>query len=200
MFDVNSNEYIAPAGNYEIQVAASLNDVKLKKSIKVKGVKYTADDRVKLASYFVADPEDAPKAKTEKTVKVEKKATVNVDELFTHEDFAKLYGKPLPEDFTPVAGTFSILNNINEAAAISPLCVKIREKMVERIVNDAKKRGRSENDPSVKIGICGCTENPLESIILLSARQFHENYAEAIAHLANNKKFAALKSFLKKRK
>ena len=111
-----------------------------------------------------------------------------------------MYGKPLPEDFTPVAGTFSILNNINEAAAISPLCVKIREKMVERIVNDAKKRGRSENDPSVKIGICGCTENPLESIILLSARQFHENYAEAIAHLANNKKFAALKSFLKKRK
>ena len=41
-----------------------------------------------------------------------------------------MYGKPLPEAFTPVAGTFSILNNINEAAAISPLCVKIREKMV----------------------------------------------------------------------
>lgn len=199
LFDVNSNQYVAPAGSYEIQVCASLNDVKLKKAVKVKGVKYSVDDRTRLPSYFVPGTESTKASKTKKSVK-ETKSTVNVDDLFTHDDFAELFAKPLPEDVSPVPGTYTIYNNMNEAAEISPICKKIRDKMIERIVNDAKKRGRSENDPAVKIGICGATENPLESIILLSAREMHENYAEAIVNLANNKKFAALKSFLKKKK
>lgn len=211
MFDVNSNKYIAPSGTYEIQVAASLNDVKLKKTIKVKGVKYAADDREKLPSYFVALDQEKSKAKGKtktvakttakakvvKSLEKEKKVSVNIDDLFTHEDFAKLYGAPLPEDPSPSVGTYSILNNMNEAAELSPLCKKIRDKVVQKMINDARKQGRSENDPAVKIGVAGSTENPLESIILLSARQYNEYMAEAMVNLCNNKKIAALKSFLK---
>lgn len=209
LYDVNAKQYVAPSGSYEIQVAASLNDVKLKKAVKVKGVKYAANDRERLASYFAAEPEAsktksaskaAVKSKVEKTSKADKKPAVNVDDLFTHEDFEKLYAKPLPEDPSPTVGTYTIYNNMNEAAELSPLCKKIRDKTVNKMVNDAVKRGRSPNDPAVKIGIGGSTENPLESIILLSARQFSENMAEAIVNLANNKKFAALKCFLKGKK
>lgn len=195
MFDVKSGEYIAPAGTYEIQVCASVSDVKLKKTVKVKGVKYTENDREKIPSYFIPE---VKKAKTgSKTAKVEKAPQVNVDKLFNHKDFVTLYGGDLPQDVSPVAGTFTIYNNINEAAQLSPMCAKIREKMIGKMIADAKKMGRSETDPAVKIGIGGVTENPIESIILLSARQLNENVAQSLVELANGKKFAALKYLIK---
>ena len=65
---------------------------------------------------------------------------------------------------------------------------------------DNKKQGRSENDPALKIAVSGITENPIESVILLTANKFSRNQADAIVNLANNKKFAAIISLLKKSK
>lgn len=203
LYDVNSKEYVAPTGSYEIQICSSLSDVKLKKVIKVKGVKYEGDTKAKLPSYFAEESDDSPKTKSNAksaSGKNEKKTVVKVDELFTHKDFATLYAKPLPQELSPEVGTFTIYNNMNEAAALNSRCKKIRDKMVAKIIDGAIKQGRSPNDPAVKIGIGGITENPIESIILLSARNFSENEAEAIVNLANNKKFAALKAMLRKKK
>ena len=58
-------------------------------------------------------------------------------------------------------------------------------------------KGLSENDPAVKIGIGGITENPLESLILLSANKVSRNLMDSIVNLANGKKFTALKFLIK---
>ena len=114
------------------------------------------------------------------------------------EDFAELYAKPLPEDKLPQVGTFTIYNSFGEAAKQSKFCKKILDGIVKQMKEDNKKQGRSENDPALKIAVSGITENPIESVILLTANKFSRNQADAIVNLANNKKFAAIISLLKK--
>lgn len=189
LYDVQTNQFVAPTGTYEIQVGASIKDIKLKQSVKVKGVKYSVNDREKIPSYFVEQKKSLKKKTSEKTV--------NLDKLFTHMDFAKLYGKDLPDDKHPAVGTFDIYNSFNEAAELSPLCKKILDKQIKKIIKENKKKGLSENDPAVKIGIGGITENPLESLILLSANKVSRNLMDSIVNLANGKKFTALKFLIK---
>ena len=174
LFDVESKKYIAPSGVYEIQIAASLSDVKLSEKITVKGVDYKANDKERLPSYFNA-----------------------VDgEIFSHKDFASLYKEPLPDDSAPVPGTFTIYNSLAEGAAISKYCKKQLDKIVNGIIEDNKKMGRNENDPAVKIAVCGMSENPIESIILLTACKFKPKFARAIVHLVNRRYLAAVKEIL----
>ena len=162
-----------------------------------------------MPSYFIQEEKPKTRAKTkaepakaEKTksrAKPENKA-VNVDVLFSHKDFAELYAKPLPEDKLPQVGTFTIYNSFGEAAKQSKFCKKILDGIVKQMKEDNKKQGRSENDPALKIAVSGITENPIESVILLTANKFSRNQADAIVNLANNKKFAAIISLLKKSK
>ncbi|MCR5612769.1 glycoside hydrolase family 3 C-terminal domain-containing protein [Treponema sp.] len=201
LYDVSTGAYVAPSGSYEIQICSSLSDVKLKKAVKVKGVKYTADDRTRLPTYFAAEETKSAKKKTAtKTViragAKNKKPPVNVSGLFSHKDFATLYAKPLPQDPSPTVGTFTIYNSLTEAAELNATCKKILDKMIEKIKEDNRKHGRSENDPATKIVIGGVTENPIESMILLSASQFKPNHARAIVNLVNKKKWTALKELL----
>ena len=209
LYDVKTNSYVAPSGSYEIQIGASIKDIRLKKSLKVKGIKYSEDDTQRLPSYFIQEekPKTRAKTKTEpaKAEKTKSRAkpenkVVNVDVLFSHKDFAELYAKPLPEDKLPQVGTFTIYNSFGEAAKQSKFCKKILDGIVKQMKEDNKKQGRSENDPALKIAVSGITENPIESVILLTANKFSRNQADAIVNLANNKKFAAIISLLKKSK
>lgn len=189
LYDVTTSQFVAPTGSYEIQVGASIKDIRLKKSVKVKGVKYSVNDREKLPSYFVKQEKASSKTAA--------KNSVNLDKLFTHTDFAKLYARELPDDKAPTVGSFTIYNSFNEAAKLSPICKKILDKIIEKIIANNKKKGLSETDPAVKIGIGGITENPLECSILLSANKVSRNHIDAIVNLANNKKYAGLICFLK---
>ena len=209
LYDVKTNSYVAPSGSYEIQIGASIKDIRLKKSLKVKGIKYSEDDTQRLPSYFIQEEKPKTRAKTKaepaKAEKTKSRAkpenkVVNVDVLFSHKDFAELYATPLPEDKLPQVGTFTIYNSFGEAAKQSKFCKKILDGIVKQMKEDNKKQGRSENDPALKIAVSGITENPIESVILLTANKFSRNQADAIVNLANNKKFAAIISLLKKSK
>lgn len=185
MYDVNSHKWIAPAGTYEIEVGASVKDIKLKKNIKVKGVKYTEDVKSKIPSYFMP---------------AGKNPVAKLDKLFTHKDFVTLYGTDLPEDKPAEIGTFTIYNSLEEAARLNITCKKILDKIVQGVLEDNRKHGRSDNDPAAKIVICGISENPLEATILLSAGQFKKNQADAIVNAVNKKPFKAIKCLLSKNK
>ena len=174
LFDVNSGKFVAPEGTYEIQICASLSDVKLSESVTISGVDYKSNDKSTLPSYapgFSGEP-------------------------FSHEDFSKLYKAPLPDDSAPRIGTFTIYNSLAEGAVLSKYCKKQLDKIVNSIIEDNRKMGRNENDPAVKIAVCGMTENPIESIILLTACKFKPKFARAIVHLVNRKYGAAVKEFL----
>ena len=177
LYDVKNHKYIAPSGEYEIQICASLSDIRLSEKIQVSGENYNADDRTELSSYF------GPAS----------------DSLFSHSDFEKLYrtcGEDLPQDKAPEAGTFTIYNSLEEGAKISGHCKKQLDKIVSSIIEDNRKMGRNENDPAVKIAVCGMSENPIESIILLTACKFKPKFARALVHMVNKKPLAAVKEIL----
>ena len=170
LFDVESGKYVAPAGTYEIQICASLSDVKLSGNVKVSGVDYKANEKSTIPSYapgFGGEP-------------------------FSHEDFARLYREPLPDDSAPKVGNFTIYNSLAEGAVLSKDCKKQLDNIVNEILEDNRKKGRNENDPAVKIAVCGMTENPIESIILLTASKFKPNLARALVHKTNKRYFSAL--------
>ena len=170
LFDVTSEKYVAPAGTYEIQIGASLSDVKLSGSVKVSGVDYNANEKSTLPSYvpgFGGEP-------------------------FSHEDFAKLYREPLPDDSAPKVGNFTIYNSLAEGAVLSKHCKKQLDQIVNEILEDNRQKGRNDNDPAVKIAVCGMTENPIESIILLTACKFKPKLARALVHKTNKRYFSAL--------
>ncbi|WP_318661606.1 glycoside hydrolase family 3 C-terminal domain-containing protein [Treponema sp.] len=175
LYDVSTQQYIAPTGTYEIEIGSSVKDIKLKKSVKVKGVKYERDDKSKLSSYF-------------RKIK-----------LFTHADFVSLYGKDFPVDLEPTPGTFTIYNSFSEAAKLNKTCKKILDGVIEKIKANNRKLGRSDNDPALKIVIGGLTENPLEGMVLLAGDDFKRNRADFIVNLVNKKRFAALKSLWSKK-
>ena len=165
LFDVNSGKFVAPEGTYEIQICASLSDVKLSESVTISGVDYKSNDKSTLPSYapgFSGEP-------------------------FSHEDFAKLYRDPIPDDSAPKTGTFTIYNSLAEGAVLSKYCKKQLDKIVKEILEDNRKMGRNENDPAVKIAVCGMMENPIESIILLTACKFKPKFARALVHKVNKK-------------
>jgi beta-glucosidase len=174
LFDADSGKYLAPAGTYEIQICASLSDVKLSESVNVSGVDYKTNEKANLPSYAVGFS----------------------GEPFSHEDFAKLYREELPDDSAPKIGSFTIYNSLAEGALLSKYCKKQLDKIVNGIIEDNKKLGRNENDPAVKIAVCGMTENPIESIILLTACKFKPKFARALVHIVNRKYCAAFKEFL----
>lgn len=203
VYDTTVEKYIAPTGTYEILIGASSKDIRLKKSIKVKGAKYSIDERSKLPSYFAEPEKKSTKTSTKKETASAKtspkkaKPAVNLDKLFTHDDFATLYANPLPEDPRPTAGTFSIYNSFAEAAELNKFARKVLDKMIAKVTEDNRKHGRSDNDPALKIVIGGISENPIEAMILLSCSQFTRNLADALVNYVNGKKLAALKSLLK---
>lgn len=177
LYDLKSHKYLAPEGEYEIQICASLSDLRLSSKIAVTGCKYNPDDRALLPSYFG-------------------KAS---DSLFNHSDFKKLYqtcGEKLPDDKAPVPGNFTIYNSLEEGAAISKYCKEQLDKIVNSIIEDNRKMGRNENDPAVKIAVCGMSENPIESIVLLTACKFKPKFARAIVHCVNRRYLAAVKEII----
>lgn len=183
MYDTASHQWIAPTGTYEIEVGASVKDIKLKKNIKVKGVKYTENSKTKLPSYF------KPAGKN---------PVIKLDKLFTHKDFVTLYGTELPDDRPAEVGNFTIYNSLEEAARLNKICKKILDNITEGILEDNRKKGRSDNDPAVKIVICGISENPLEATILLGGGKFRRNHADAIVNAVNKKGLKAIKCLLTK--
>lgn len=182
IYDESRGEFVAPTGTYEIQVGASIKDIKLTKTIKVKGVKVNLADKETLPSYCV--PADGK---------------VDVDTLFKKKDFVKLYGKDLPVDPSPVKGTYTMFNNLAEAMELSPLCKKIVNSIINRIYKENQKAGRSIEDPAVKIGVMGILENPIESLILIGGGQFKASQGRAIVNLVNGKKWTALKELLSRK-
>ena len=82
-------------------------------------------------------------------------------------------------------GTFTSADNLGDMAKES-LGVRIILKIVERIVLFSMK-GKSKNDPSVKIVLSAIAENPLESLISVTNGSFTEKLMEKTIRLANRK-------------
>ena len=80
-------------------------------------------------------------------------------------------------------GTFTSADNLCDMAKES-LFVKLVTKIILRIFLFSA-RGKSKNDPSVKIAISAILENPLESLISITKGVFSEKLVAKIVRAAN---------------
>ena len=80
-------------------------------------------------------------------------------------------------------GTFTTADNLGDMAKES-FGVRIILKIINMIILFSM-RGKSKNDPSVKIVISAIAENPLESLISITNGIFSEKYLRKIVKLAN---------------
>ena len=81
-------------------------------------------------------------------------------------------------------GSFTTADNLGDMAKES-IAVKIILKIILSILLFSM-RGKSKDDPSVKIAISAITENPLESLISITNGMFQEKFVNRILRLANS--------------
>ena len=83
-------------------------------------------------------------------------------------------------------GTFTPADNLGDMAKES-IAVRFIMKTIIRIMLFTMK-GKSKDDPSVKIAISAIMENPLESLISVTNGIFSEKYVNKIVKAANRKR------------
>ncbi len=83
-------------------------------------------------------------------------------------------------------GTFTTADNLGDMAKES-FAVRMILRIIIRVLLFAM-RGKSKDDPSVKIAISAIEENPLESLISITNGVFSEKRMRGILRLANRKK------------
>ncbi|MCQ2587840.1 MAG: glycoside hydrolase family 3 C-terminal domain-containing protein [Treponema sp.] len=142
IYSTKTHNFETVSGTYEIQVCASLNDVRLSSEISVEG-----------------------------------------------KTFEELY-EPVPENFWKAAavpvhtkGSFTISDNLGDMANFS-IIVKLFLKIMIFAVKRMNK-GKSPDDPEVKISISAIRENPLESLISTSGGILGKKMAKFLVRRAN---------------
>lgn len=142
IYSTKTHEFETVSGTYEIQVCASLNDVRLTSEISVEG-----------------------------------------------KSFEEVY-EPVPEEFWRSASveihskeTFTVSDNLSDMAKHSRFVRTFLKIMVFAIKKMNK--GKSADDPEVKIAISAISENPLESLISTSGGIVGEGLAKFIVRRAN---------------
>lgn len=171
VFDAEKNNFIIPGGDYEIIIAASVNDERLKASISVDGAQYDRDDRKRLSDYF------------------------NKDFDITKEQFELLYGRPLSEFSNIKRGEYSTYSSISQLAQKS-LPAKIMLNIV-KLGAYIIYLGKPRDDPEVMMFVEGIVDGTIDCVVCQSGGLVKYKTAEALVLSANGHKREAFKKFLR---
>lgn len=163
IYDVKKHDFIMPSGTYEIQVGASLNDIRLQKSIEVEGVEVTRDDRQSLKEYF--------ECQSEKGLSISK------------EQFEHLYGKPLSNFNQVKKGQYTLYHAFGRVARQS-LLGRITFFFVKRMLYGMNK-GKSKDDPSMMMLMRGVEEGTMDGLLCASRGAFPIGLAKMVVKAAN---------------
>lgn len=169
VFDTAENKFVMPGGAYEIIVAASVEDERLRASLAVEGVRLDRDDRERLSDYFKADFD------------------------ISEEQFARLYGRPLSHFDERTEGgysTYSSLGELSKKSLPARLILKAA-KLGARMIYF----GKSRDDPEVMMFVGGIADGTIDCVVCQSGGFLKYKTAEAIVLAANGYKKEALKKF-----
>lgn len=174
LFDTEQGKFIMPSGDYKVLVGASLHDIRLDMDLEVSGVAYEKDDRDRLSEYFSFGDAEQPR--------------------ISEEQFSRLYGRELSHFEEVKRGEYTLYHSFERLAAGSALG-RAALAYVKHTLYKMNK-GKSKEDPAVKILIQGVKENTMCSMVCASGGLFPPCLARAIVAAANGCHMQAVKSLL----
>lgn len=161
IYDKKKREFVVSQGTYEIEVGASVEDIRLSHTLGVYGVESIYDDR-KTLDVYLEDP-------------------LRSDET----SFKILYGKPLstfdvvsPGEFTK----YHSLHDLSKESALARLSLSLIKKVIYR-----QYRHLDPSDPEVQMIIHGATYGPINVVSTQSDGHFPYRLQKAIIDFANKK-------------
>lgn len=178
-YDVNQKDWIVEAGDFEILVGASSRDIRLTSTIRLDSAQQASPfaDREKLTPYF----------------------TLSIAPI-SHEAFAALYGRPVPENINPQKGNYTLNTPLGDMSGsfIGRQLLKLMNSQVKKMF---KSKDGEENP------ILGMVENmlkemPLRSMLMMSNGAVKRDTLGALLMMINGNNamgfFALLKSLVAK--
>ncbi|NLG05716.1 MAG: beta-glucosidase [Clostridia bacterium] len=171
--------FIVPAGEYEITIATSSRDPRLKESISVKGISYERDDRERLSEYFQ-----------------QMKNNTGYGLQISGQQFEVLYGRPLSHLDDRKPGEFDIHDSLEclaKHSLLGKLFMKIAEHIAFSMYPDKKR-----DDPEVMMTLQGIHEGCLDSVMCQSGGVVPYKIAEAIVLSANKHPLLCIKKLCEK--
>lgn len=174
LFDADTNRYVVPSGTYDIQIGASVEDIRISKMIDVTGEDYNPDRRKELAEYFSQTGDRFTITKTQ---------------------FAKLYNMPFSTFSFMTKGEFTTENSLNQLAEHSLLGRTVRG--VAKLGIRAMYLGRSKEDPELKMMLSLAIDGTIDSAACQSNGILPYRLAEAVVHAANGEKVKAVRKLIK---
>lgn len=169
VYDVRSQSFVDVPGSYEIQLASSLNDVRLSRTIKVEAKPYTKVEKASMSDFFA---ERVPEI-SEKTFEI-------------------MYGRRSSNFDKVCYRSYSLYNTIDEMAEES-LMARIFRFFLIKIV---EKRYNKDNDAQGKMMVEGAKSAPFDAVISQSKMPFLRNIGLFLVDLCNKKRFKSIKSLI----
>ncbi len=168
IWSTKKHEFITVAGEYEIFIGSSSEDIRLALRLQVEGEDPDLNQKDTLPDYFVSDVKDE-----------------NSFEI-SREQFQLLYGKPLSDFSHPESGSFSVYSGIRQLAQKS-VRAKIVYKMVMAILPLTFK-GKPKDDPEVQMCLRTFADCPVEMISAQSGGIIKPSFVAKMIKEANRKK------------
>lgn len=177
IYDEGKSVFLMPTGKYEILVGASVKDIRLQTDLIVCGEDYRRDDRIRLKEYFHQTEEEFH---------------------ITKGQFEILYGRTLSNFDCTRKGEFTIFHSLEQLAKHSLLgkIVLAFSTLAVMVIH----RGKSADDPEVRMMKSGIREGMLDSVICQSGGMIPYKVGEAIVLSANGHHRKAVIKLFKRNK
>jgi beta-glucosidase len=171
-YDVNSKGWTVEAGEFEILVGASSQDIRLSETIKIKESMGTvsAVDKGKLAAYY----------------------TPSIEKRFSQSDFEALLGHSVPQVEKPRKGAYTMVTPISEMKDTfigRQLHHMLHKEMMKTV------EGKEDTPTGVLMSVMS-NEMPLRSMLMFGG-PLNRPMVEALLMMANGKLFKGLGALLK---
>jgi beta-glucosidase len=171
-YDVEQHDWLVEAGEFEILVGASSQNIRLTGSLQLASTqKASAADKEKLAAYY-----NFPKGA-----------------LVPQRDFEALLGHPLPPNQIPEKGSYTLNTPIDDMSdsLIGRRLFKVLEKQMSKMVVG------QEDTPTALMMMTVLHEMPLRSMLMTDDGPFTREMLEALLAMINGHTLKGLGALLK---
>ncbi|MFL7867620.1 MAG: beta-glucosidase [Anaerolineales bacterium] len=171
-YDVEQRDWLVEAGEFDILVGASSQDIRLIGSLQLASTqKASAVDKEKLATYY----------------------NFSKGALVSQRDFEALLGHPLPPNQIPEKGSYTLNTPIDDMSDswIGRRLFKVLEKQMSKMVVG------QEDTPTALMMMTVLHEMPLRSMLMTEDGPFTREILEALLEMINGHTFKGLGALLK---
>ena len=159
-FAVWADGWKVPAGTYEIELAASSRDVRLRGTIQIAG------EHIAVPAWQAGSWYETPNGLPSRT------------------DWEKAIGHPVPVQPEPKKGSYTMDNSSMEMKEHS-LIMKIMYSVTEKIIVKSFGGKKDLSDPAFKMMLICATDCPMRSVVINAGGSMNDGVAKGLVEMAN---------------